>query len=152
MSNFTWQDGLLSPVRTAAPTRGLLRPAQLGSTSKTPRSETWKSAMLRTVLLTCSGEGQAVEMFPKAAPARLLGVKADGPSLSGAQGQLGSSGRRKKYHCSHRSGCICGWRGRDPGKTGRMLSLFRALVEPGGLGGTFIQAPGQNILQVAREL
>ena len=98
MSNFTWQDSLLSPVRTAAPSRGLLRPAQLGTTSKTPRSETWKNDMHQTMLLTCSREGQAVEMLPKAAPAPLLEVKGDGPSLSGAQGQLGSSSKRKKYH------------------------------------------------------
>ena len=40
VSNFMWHDSLLSPVRTAAPTKSLLRSAQLWTASKTPRSET----------------------------------------------------------------------------------------------------------------
>ena len=66
--------------------------------------------MHQRMLLASSGEGQAMETLPKAAPARLLGVKRHGPSLFGAQGQLGSCGRRKKHHCSHHCGCISGWR------------------------------------------
>ena len=80
-------------------------------------------------------------------PARLREVKRHGPSLLGAQGQLGSCGRRKKHHCSHHSGSISGWRWKHAGKSGKMLSLFGALVEPGGtwpFGGTFIQGSGSK--------